>query len=71
LERMGKSQASKKKRKRRTGSFAHNKECITGKAGYDTWEAAAFFGRADGLRPYPCNHCDRYHLSSKPKRKVA
>jgi hypothetical protein len=37
----------------------------TSKKAYDTYEAAEFFGQADLLRPYKCQYCPKYHLTSK------
>ena len=37
------------------------------KKSYETFAAAGFFARADGLRPYRCP-CGKFHLSSKAKK---
>lgn len=43
----------------------HRYKMCTSKKAYDTYEAAEFFGQADLLRPYKCQYCPKYHLTSK------
>ena len=39
-------------------------DCPTGKVAYQSKAAASFFAVTDGLRPYICPLCRRWHLTS-------
>ena len=60
---------------RRMGPDRHQKRACAGKLKYQTLneaemeiERAATY-RSEVLRAYRCDHCNAFHLSSKPKRE--